>query len=105
MDKINEKIEEKKERKYVKKLTMGVIEDADIPIPELEKLKGSDKTTKSFSIIRKLANAAMIEGEPFTRESSFEEMEELTKFIESFLGQSRLSSAKENLKQKRSPKR
>ena len=103
MDKINEE-KIKKERKYVKKLTMGVIEDADIPINELKKLKEGNITTKNFCIIRKLANAAMIEGEPFTRDSDADQMEELTEFMDSFLGKSRAESAKEKMKQRRSPK-
>lgn len=106
MDKIKED-ETKKERKYVKNFTMGVIEDANIPIVQLKRLKKDNiknLTTKDFGIIRQLANAAMIEGEPFTKDTLFEDIDDLTKFLSHFLGQSRLKSAKETLKQKRSPK-
>lgn len=107
MTEVNEKkIENKKIRKYADKLTIGILEDADIPISRLQKIinKEREPTTGDFQIIRLLANASMIEGEPFTRDMPMESLVELLEFRKSFLAKSRLKSAKETLKQKRSPK-
>jgi len=106
MDKI---IEEKKEiikkRKYAEKFTIGRLEKADIPIEDFKKLTDKNRvsTTGDFRILRLLANAMMIEGDHFTEDTPFEELTELADFQKHFLAKSRLNSAKETLKQKRSP--
>lgn len=101
MDKIQENI---KKRKFAERLTAKIIEDADIPLDDLKRIKEGVKTTKDLRIIREIMSAALVEGDPITDDIPFEELMELQEEFKRFLVKSRRDTTKEELKAKRSPK-
>lgn len=105
MEKILKKNEPDK-RVFASTLTIGIIERADIPIAELQRLKSEGfNSTKDFWIMRAIMNAALIQGAPITEDEPFETVTELQEEFTRFLGKGRMRSTREKLREKRTPRR
>ena len=108
MEEVKENIEEKiyPERTFRKNLTMGILEDLDIPLDKLDKIDDLVKTTKDLAFNRDLMNALILTGPPITRDTDPDELVDLVPKLTSFLEKSRrLTAARDSLKMNRSPKR